>query len=158
MSLWSRVKAAAKALLRPEHYAPPPLPTIPPEPAPPRPRPRPRDRDISRPPAPRRTRFIPRSELPDEWGRNQAALWSEATRAHNEVGRDPDAQALYDAALYMFDEDPENRAAILGNFKKYIMDTYGIDWDSVFDWEDYRANYDEVAVGVGCPHGGNARS
>jgi hypothetical protein len=74
------------------------------------------------------------------------------------MGHDEDAQALYDAALYMFDEDPENRSAILHNFKQYIRDTYGIDWDQVFDWEDYRANYDDVAGGVGFPHGGDARS
>lgn len=156
-SFWGRVrkgiKAFTEAVRRPDTFAPPPLPTTPPEPAPPEIDVR-RDREVSRPPAPQRSRFIPRSELPRDWGRNKSALWSDATKTNNAIGYDADAQALYDAALYSFDEDPENRAAILKNFKDYIRDTYGIEWDQIFDWEDYRANYDEAGGRGTYAHGG----
>lgn len=161
-SFWRRItstiKAVGRAIRHPETYAPPPLPTVPPPeppaPAPrPRPAPRPPTRDVVRPPVVR-ARYIPRDELPDEWGRNKAALWQDATKAHNNIGYDPDAQALYDAALYSFDEDPDNRAAILQNLKDYIADTYNVDWDKVFDWEDYRANYDTAGGRGTFAHGG----
>jgi hypothetical protein len=131
-------KAVADAVRHPETYAPPPLPEAPPPPPARRPRPQPPER-----PAPRR--YIPRDELPREWGRNEAALWSEATLHHPDVGRDLDAQALYDAALFTRSMTPGERAPILDNFKQYIWDEYDVDWDEIFDWEDYRENYDYAA-------------
>jgi hypothetical protein len=147
MSFWSRVrdtaKAVAKAVRNPSSYAPPPLPTQPPV--------TPRaDRGVERPPTTRTTRYIPRRELPASWGGNKAALWSDAARASGTeaMGRDENAQRFYDAALYTFADTHEQRANNLNNFKQYIHDTYGVDWDAVFDWEEYRRNYDGTGANV----------
>jgi hypothetical protein len=51
---------------------------------------------------------------------------------------------FYDAALYTFSETHEQRAENLANFKAYIYDEYGIDWDDVFDWEGWRGDYDRA--------------
>jgi hypothetical protein len=143
VSLWSnirqRVKAVADALRNPGSYAPPPLPTTPPA-ATPR-----EDRPVSRPPVTRVTRYTPRSELPESWGANKAALWSDATRTNSTLSHDPNAQRFYDAALYTFAEDHEQRRLNLDNFKDYIATRYGINWNDVFDWAEYRRNYDDRA-------------
>lgn len=62
------------------------------------------------------------------------------------LGHDENAQRFYDAALYTFSEDREQRAINLRNFKEYIADEYGIDWDDIFDWEEYRRNYDGIGA------------
>jgi hypothetical protein len=143
-SLWRRVRDTAVAVVRavrnPASYAPPPLPTTPepaakPRPAPTRRRPTPR-------PTPQVSRPIPRRELPPEWGANKAALWIDATKSQPQLARDETAQMFYDAALFTHSEEREQRDQNLANFKEFIMDEYGIDWDDVFDWEDYRENYD----------------
>lgn len=145
---WDRIRDTAKAVVRavrdPRSFAPPPLPTQPPEPArperpaPPRARPTPR-------PAERVNRPIPRAELPASWGANKAGLWIDATKSEPALARDERAQDFYDAALYTFSESHEQRALNLANFKDYIAEEYGLDWDDVFDWEDYRENYDTAA-------------
>lgn len=136
MSLWGRVKAAVQAFVRPERIAPPPLPT------PPTVR---EDRDVTRPPSPRRSALVPRSDLPRSWGRNKAALWRDATAGEDVLARDPMAQRFYDAALYTFADTKEQRKRNIDNFKQYIADEYGLDWDDIFDWEDWRGNYDATA-------------
>lgn len=162
-----------EAITNPESYAPPPIPRPPlaREKAPESPKQRrrlfgfgkrkplrteplpPPRKQAQRPPLSRpgkqpftRTRFIPNSELPAEWGRNQKALWSDATKSDNRIGLDPVAQAYYDAALYTFSESQAERAEMLEVFKQYIQQTYGIDWDDIFDWADYRANYDTIGT------------
>lgn len=146
MSFFSRVRdtvrAVAKAVRNPASFAPPPLPTKAPEPAPqPRPAPR-REREVSRRPEPRVTRPVPRSALPASWGSNKAGLWIDATKSEPRLARDENAQRFYDAALYSFSESREVNYQNLMNFKQFIEDEYGIDWDDIFDWEDWRENYD----------------
>jgi hypothetical protein len=144
MSLWGRLVDTAKAVVRavrdPKSFAPPPLPTTPPEPAPGRPGPR------ARPPAPRqaprRVERVSRADLPRAWGPNKASLWADATMGEPAFARDWRAQAFYDAALFTHSEEREDREQNLANFKQYIWDEYGIDWDDVFDWEAYREAYD----------------
>jgi hypothetical protein len=65
---------------------------------------------------------------------------------HHNIGYDATAQAFYDAALYSWAEEHEARALILENFRQYIRETYGVEWDDIFDWEGYRENYDRIAT------------
>lgn len=165
-SFWGSVgkffNRVGKALSNPATFAPPPIepPTIP-TPPPPRKRAAPRKQAPRKRQAPperpreTRSRYIPRADLPRDWGRNKSALWSDATKRYNDIGYDRDAQALYDAALYDFRGDPEARKAILDNLKDYIADRYGVDWDDIFDWEDYRNNYDATAGRGAYASGGN---
>lgn len=143
MSFWSRVRDTAKAVVKavrnPGSYAPPPLPTTPP----PAPRPAPRPAPPREREAPRQvSRPVRRSELPASWGANKAGLWIDATKSEPRLARDENAQRFYDAALYSFSESREVNHQNLMNFKEFIEDEYGIDWDDIFDWEDWRENYD----------------
>lgn len=121
------------AIRNPESYAPPPLPTAP-----------------SPPPEPEfpfiPTRIIPASDLPAEWGRNEKGLWQDATKSNNALGRDPAAQAYYNAALFTRSEPMEDRQQYMQDFKDYVRRTYGIEWDRIFDWTGYRQAYDEGMV------------
>lgn len=101
---------------------------------------------MERPPIERRASLIPRSELPSDWGPNQSALWADATKFDHRIGHDWAAQRYYDAALYTFASSHAERAENLENFRQYIRDTYGIEWDAVFDWAEYRRNYDQAGV------------
>lgn len=52
-------------------------------------------------------------------------------------------QAYYDNGLWDFDNafTREERFAIQESMREYLRDEYGIDFDAVFDWEDYRELY-----------------
>lgn len=89
--------------------------------------------------------YVSRGDLPEEWGRNEAALWQDATRFDFRLANDEIAQMYYDAALYTFSDSAEDRRDAIAEFKQYIEDNYDLDWDDIFDWEEYRANYDSVA-------------
>lgn len=83
--------------------------------------------------------------LPDEWGRNESALYEDFTGGNSDMENDRLLQALYDEALFNFDLSNEDRAAIMETMRDYVWDEYGIDFDDVFDWEGYRDAYDSVA-------------
>jgi hypothetical protein len=124
-----------EAIRNPQSYAPPPLP---PSPPPARPS---QDEPQFIP-----TRFIPASDLPREWGRNEKALWQDATKSNNRIGYDPIAQAYYNTALYTRSEPMEDRQQYMEDFKDYIYRTYGVRWDAIFDWAGYREAYDTAAL------------
>jgi hypothetical protein len=128
------------AIRRPETYAPPPLPPAPPPP--PTPRRRLGRRTPSPPVPPPPTRIVSRAELPPDWGRNESSLWQDATKSVPGMGQDRIAQMFYDAALYTRSDTPGDRADAVREFKDYVLREYGIDWDEVFDWGEYRRNYD----------------
>jgi hypothetical protein len=119
-----------EAIRNPETYAPPALPDVPPPFDPPSSLP-------SEPPFPR-TEFIPAAELPAEWGRVEKALWQDATKISPELARDQAAQAYYNLALYTRSISTEEKNDYRDQFKNYIMRTYGINWDSIFDWREWR--------------------
>lgn len=136
------IRDALSNLLRPRRTRR--IPTPPPPPPPPSRTTR--TRSVPRPPAPSRVSFISRGDLPAEWGRNEAALWQDATKALPDIARDEIAQMYYDAALYTFSDTHADRVDAIEEFKRYIMDTYGVNWDEYFDYEEYRRNYDSVAA------------
>jgi hypothetical protein len=139
------VEGFVQEVRNPSTYAPPPI-----QPAPPPARPPGPPGERPRPPRVGRQTYVPRGDMPADWGRNEVALWRDATLHYQagseDIAHDETAQALYDAALYTFSETHEDRAAILANLRQYIEEEYGIDWDDIFDWEGYREAYDRVAT------------
>lgn len=83
--------------------------------------------------------------LPDDWGRNETALYGELVDGNSLMENDRILQALYDEALFNFDLSKADRAEIMETMRDYVWDEYGIDFDDVFDWEGYRDAYDSVA-------------
>lgn len=53
-------------------------------------------------------------------------------------------QALYDTALFNYDISPGDRAAVMDALKDRLWDEYGVDFDDVFDWDNYREAYDNA--------------
>jgi hypothetical protein len=128
MGFFDRIRNFFKAASQPESYVPPPIPSAP-------------MREPEGFTAPSIS-YVSRGDLPDEWGRNEAALWQDATRTNDALANDSIAQMYYDAALYTFSDTPEDRAHAIEMLKQYIWDEYGIDWDEVFDWESFREAYE----------------
>lgn len=81
---------------------------------------------------------------PSDWGMAESRLYDDAAYAVPELYDDRMAQALYDTALFNWDISPSDRHAVMTAFKDHIRDQYGVEWDSVFDWEGYRAAYDNA--------------
>lgn len=57
---------------------------------------------------------------------------------------DPFVQNLYDVALFDYDVSKDDRAAVLRTLGEYLRDEYGVDFDDAFDWEGFRAQYDQA--------------
>lgn len=81
---------------------------------------------------------------PDDWSEIEFRLYSELTDYDSRLANDGITQALYDTGLFNWDIDPETRAQIRETLRDRLWDDYGIDFDDVFDWEAYRASYDEA--------------
>lgn len=75
------------------------------------------------------------------WGRNEFRLFDEMPIS-NEAFNDGFVQNLYDMALFNSDLSTEEHAYAMDSLKEYLWDEYGVDFDDVFDWEDYREHYE----------------
>ena len=85
------------------------------------------------------------------WSEDENALWQDAIsniaeeygeNVANTIAEDGWVQFLYHEALWDFAETGETRAGVFEAFMEYMADTYDIDWEDIYDWEDYRAAYD----------------
>lgn len=77
--------------------------------------------------------------LPDSWSDNEKQLWEPFANAFN----DSHAQSLFDAAYFSDDYTPDERKAVREALDSYLSDTYGYDFDEMFDWETWREGYEE---------------
>ena len=82
--------------------------------------------------------------IPNDWSNAEIRLYEEATIDVPGLTDDRMAQALYDTALFNWDISPSDRHAVMEAFKTHLYDTYGVEWDNVFDWEGYRSAYDNA--------------
>ena len=72
----------------------------------------------------------------------QSALWNDFTLgAAPELHDDNIGQMLFHEALFDQDLTPEQRDVVYDAMVEYMMDNYGIDFDDVFDWENFREWY-----------------
>lgn len=82
----------------------------------------------------------------NDWSEIEFRLYDEMAGANPAVYNDRFAQALYDTALFNWDVSREDRAAVLHGLRDHLWNEYGIDFDDQFDWEGYRAAYDEATA------------
>jgi hypothetical protein len=82
-----------------------------------------------------------------DWGYMEMYLYEDMGNGlPSSFQNDRMVQALYDTALFNYDISKEDRNAVMGSLKDYMWDEYGVDFDDVFDWENYREAYDNAQV------------
>ncbi len=79
-----------------------------------------------------------------EWGEIEFNLYDSVASQHPALYNDRFTQAIYDAALFNWDMQRSDRAALLEALRDRMWDEYGVDFESVFDWESYRQAYDNA--------------
>lgn len=85
-------------------------------------------------------------ELPADWSEKETQLFQPLLEeGGTPLEHDRLAQALYDEAMFNPDLSAEDRFDILETLRDHLWDEYGIDFDDVFDWEDWRSTYDSFA-------------
>jgi hypothetical protein len=55
---------------------------------------------------------------------------------------DQEARGLFDDLMYNNELSQEQREAVYDQLAQYIWDEYGINFEEVWDWDDFRAWYD----------------
>lgn len=81
----------------------------------------------------------------NEWtSLKEFELFTDFAGHDSQMFNDPWVQNLYDAALFDYDVSKSDRAEIMHNLRDYLMDNYGVDFDDAFDWEGFRASYDQA--------------
>lgn len=82
----------------------------------------------------------------NDWNYIEISLFDGMASGNAELENDRFVQALYDTALFNHDISPADRAAVMDTLKDYMWDEYGLNFDDVFDWDGYRAAYDNNGV------------
>jgi hypothetical protein len=80
----------------------------------------------------------------DDWGYIEFGMFENMANGYVPFYEDRQLQALYDAALFNYDIGMGDRGAIIEGLRDYMWDEYGVDFDSIFDWESYREAYDRA--------------
>lgn len=75
----------------------------------------------------------------DDWSNAERGMWEDFDSFG--VVDDPVAQAMFHEAYFNFDHDSETINTLRDAFDDYMHSEYGIDFDSVFDWDAYRESY-----------------
>lgn len=86
-------------------------------------------------------------DLPEEWDNTEVDLFLtlfDTAYSEDQAIQDETLQALFDTALFDPDVGQDERVAAMEDLRSYIEDNYGIVFDEVFDWEDYREWYENV--------------
>lgn len=81
-----------------------------------------------------------------EWGEIEFNLFDSMASGNANLYNDQWIQTLYDAALFDHDIAGADRGRVLNQLRDRMWEEYGIDFDDVFDWEDYRSAYDNAGV------------
>jgi hypothetical protein len=81
-------------------------------------------------------------DVPEDWFDSEVSLFDDLIGSDPEIGGDEFLQTLFDMAMFNEDMTPAQRDAAYQNLIDYLEDEYDIDFEDVFDWEDYRDWYD----------------
>jgi hypothetical protein len=81
-------------------------------------------------------------DLPQQWYGIEETLFLDLVFDDPIIANDPYLQELFDTALFDPDVQGSMREDAYQAMSQYLWDEYGIDFDDVFDWEDYRDWYD----------------
>ncbi len=82
--------------------------------------------------------------VPEDWDAVEHLLFDALIGGDDRIGDDDHLQALFDAAMFDTDRTSTERDAIYDELVSYLWDEYQIDFEEVFDWEDYREWYDSA--------------
>lgn len=82
--------------------------------------------------------------IPSSWDREQGDLYDDLVGSNPVIASDNNLQFLYQEALYDLDLRPHERAVVLEALEEYLWEEYGINFDDVFDWEGYKAWYENA--------------
>lgn len=87
-----------------------------------------------------------RVETLDDWDPEESALFERLMGDDsNDANGDTYLQELFDAAMFHPEAGPSERQAAYDELIEYLRDEYDIDFEDIFDWEDYREWYDNAA-------------
>lgn len=81
-----------------------------------------------------------RDFLPANWSNSAAEMFYKTFGDFN-VFEDPTAQALYEDAYFNFGASTRHINDVRDTLDDYLTQTYGINFDEWFDWEEYRERY-----------------
>lgn len=80
--------------------------------------------------------------FPEDWEYDERELYKDLIGGEREALEDYELQDLFHDALFDLEIDRLEREHAYQDLLDYLYDEYGIDFESEFDWEDYREWYD----------------
>lgn len=83
-------------------------------------------------------------DVPDDWYGDEERLFDRLVSGDDELGNDYHLQDLFDDALFRDDLTPQEREDAYQELIDYLWEEYQLDFEQVFDWEDYREWYDSA--------------
>lgn len=82
-------------------------------------------------------------ERGDEWYEFERIIFEETFPPDKpEMFNDSHLQDLFDSAWFNPDVSREDRLDAREELREYLQDTYDVDFDEVFDWEDWAEWYE----------------
>lgn len=83
---------------------------------------------------------------PESWSEGETNLWTGALseiggREAETIADDTFATFLYHEAFFDTDLNGEYRQSAYEAFIGYMEETYGVEWEDVFDWDAFREEY-----------------
>lgn len=82
----------------------------------------------------------------EQWSETEKQLFNDMLRNQPKARRDDNLQDLFDEALFRRGGNRIDRDSAYTELQRVLYDDYGIDFDDVFEWEDYKAWYDAQAA------------
>lgn len=81
-------------------------------------------------------------QTPEEWDASESLIFDATFGAIPGAVQDDELQDLFDAALFDPDISREDRALAYGELLDYLDEYYGVEFEDIFDWEDYQDWYE----------------
>lgn len=82
----------------------------------------------------------------EQWSDTEKQLFNDMLRNQPQARRDDNLQDLFDEALFRRGGTRIDRDSAYTELQRVLYEDYGIDFDDVFEWEDYKAWYDAQAA------------
>ena len=80
--------------------------------------------------------------IPEDWFSQEMSLFNDLIGGDYGAFTDPELQTLFDRAMFDNTVTGDERDAAYDALVEYLWEEYEIDFDDMFDWEDYREWYD----------------
>lgn len=81
-------------------------------------------------------------DFPEDWHDKEIELFLDMTDGIEALAEDGYLQELYHAALFDTSIDSREQQFMFETLVEYLADIYDLDFDDIFDWEDFRAWYE----------------